>query len=204
MTKNVSIPEYWDRRYQTDDSAWDLNRPTPVFVDILSRSKNLECGKIAVLGAGSGYDAILFAKHGFDVTAIDFSFSAIQEIQRNAEEAHTSLQTLQSDLFSLPDWTNEAFDYVLEYVTFCAIDPRRRQEFAEVVASILKPNGLLIALFFPIDNRPGGPPYAVDIEKVKDLFGRKFFLECEEAPKTSVTPRRGKEKLMMWRRKPSL
>ena len=38
---------------------------------------DLTPGKLCIIGCGRGYDAIMFAQKGFDVTAIDFAPSAI-------------------------------------------------------------------------------------------------------------------------------
>ena len=49
-----------------------------------------------------------------------------------------------------------SFDYLLEYTCFCAIDPKRRTEYADLVDRLLKPGGTYIDLAFPLDGRGGG------------------------------------------------
>ena len=50
---------------------------------------------------------------------------------------------------------NNSFDYLLEYTCFCAIDPQRRTDYADLVARLLKTNGHYIDLAFPLDARAG-------------------------------------------------
>ncbi len=158
---------------------------------------------MAVIGCGRGYDAILFAKSGFDVTAIDFSVRALADATERVREANAVVRFLELDLFALPDSLSARFDCVLEYVTYCAIDPARRSEFLDVVYRILRPGGMFIGLFFPIDERPGGPPFSVNIEEVKTQLADRFDLVLEEIPVASVKPRRGKEVLMIWKKRAS-
>jgi SAM-dependent methyltransferase len=107
-------------------------------------------------------------------------------------------------MFQLPHEWDGSFDYVLQYTCFCAIDPRRREDYAELIGRLLKPGGTYIDLAFPLDGRPGGPPYAVSEAEIAALFERRGFkLVLEEKPEDSVSPRRGAEKLLVFRREDS-
>jgi SAM-dependent methyltransferase len=204
-TPDVSSPHYWNEQYLANQTGWDIGTPTPAFVDLLESKRfepvyDLVEGKTLVLGCGKGHDAVLFAQSGFDVTAVDFSAEAIRHAQRLADEKGVSIEFVQEDLFDYSLGLYEEFDYVVEYVTYCAIEPSRRAEFAAMVPSLMRPSGRFIALFFPLDERPGGPPFAVSMDEVNRLFGKKLELISIEAPPRSVTPRKGKELLTVWRR----
>ena len=127
-----------------------------------------------VLGAGHGHDAREFGRHGFQVTAVDFSSQAAREMHRLASP-EAPVEILQHDIFALPAAFNDSFDYVLEYTCFCAIDPSRRAEYADLVTRLLKPGGMYIDLAFPLDGRKGGPPFAVSSAEVLDLFQGAAF-----------------------------
>src|SRR5215831_17209257 len=123
---NVNLPDKWQADYEHRTDGWDLGGPTPVFKR-LAESGRFQPGRMAVPGAGRGHDAREFARHGFDVTAIDFAPLAIQEMQRLADP-NAPIEILQSDLFALPHELDNTFDYLLEYTCFCAIDPQRRTD----------------------------------------------------------------------------
>jgi methyl halide transferase len=196
----VHEASYWDERYRRGEDTWDMGTPTPVFVDLLSTHK-FEPGATLVLGCGRGHDAVLFASHGFAVTAVDFSRTALDETAALAAERGVHLRLLERDIFTLtPDFDN-AFDYVVEYVTFCAVDPLQRSAFADVVGRVLKPGGTFIGLFFPLEERPGGPPFGVSIDEVRSLFSRSCNLLSSVVPQISVKPRQGREALTIWRRR---
>jgi SAM-dependent methyltransferase len=118
--------------------------------------------------------------------------------------AEAPLEILQHDIFTLPDTLNHSFDYVLEYTCFCAIDPGRRAEYADLVARLLKPNGIYIDLAFPLDGRKGGPPFAVSASEILDLSqARGFKLLSREKPLDSVKPRRQAEELFIFQKSPA-
>src|SRR5512147_979506 len=104
------------------------------------------------------------------------------------------VEIVQHDIFSLPGTLDHSFDYVLEYTCFCAIDPKRRPEYADLVNRLLKPDGIYIDLAFPLDGRKGGPPFAVSASEILNLFqARGFNLISREKPAESVSPRRHAE-----------
>lgn len=199
MNNDVNTARKWEADYARKTDGWDLGGPTPVFEYLLS-GQALAPGRMIVLGAGRGHDARLFARHGFQVTAVDFAQHAVHEMQRLADPA-APVEILQDDIFTLSDALNNSFDYVLEYTCFCAIDPKRRAEYADLVARLLKPHGIYIDLAFPLDGRKGGPPFAVTEAEIFDLFEKRGFkLLSREKPVDSVSPRRHAEELFIFRK----
>ena len=199
MTSDVNLPEKWERDYQRGTAGWDLGGPTPVFKRLAS-SECLKPGRMIVLGAGRGHDAREFARRGFDITAVDFSSYAVGQMHQLADP-QAPMHILQHDIFGLPPELNGSFDYVLEYTCFCAIDPRRRAEYADLVGRLLTENGLYVDLAFPLDQRKGGPPFAVTGSEILDLFlNRGFNLLWREKPADSVKPRRHAEELFVFQK----
>lgn len=193
-------PTDWDARYREGDTPWDLGGPTPVF-ERLIREKVLPTGKLLIPGAGRGYDAIAFAKAGFEVTSVDVSETACASLRARAQEAGASLEVEEADFFTLA--REGAYDLALEYTFYCAIDPAMRHAYRDQMAYLLKPGGLLFGLYFPLSKPPEseGPPYGVKRDEVEASFKEHFDLVHAEFPAESVKPRRGNEILMIWRRR---
>lgn len=197
MTDDVNSARKWELDYEHKTDGWDLGGPTPAFKR-LALSGGFKPGKMIVLGAGRGHDAREFARHGFQVTAVDFASQAVREMQLLADPA-APVDILQHDIFRLPLAMDNSFDYLLEYTCFCAIDPTRRADYADLVTRLLRPGGLYIDLAFPLDGRVGGPPFAVSVTQVVRLFEeRGFKLIARETPIDSVAARRGKEELLIF------
>lgn len=199
MAHDVNSSGKWEADYRRGTDGWDLGGPTPVFRRLLA-SGQFAPGRVIVLGAGRGHDAREFARRGFQVTAVDFTPYAAHEMQRLAEPG-APIEILQADLFTLPHTLDGTFDYVLEYTCFCAIDPSRRAEYADLAARLLRPSGLYIALAFPLDTHEGGPPFAVSAAEIEILFReRGFGLLTREVPVDSVPQRHGLEELLVFQK----
>ncbi len=199
MTLDVNSPDKWEADYQGKTDGWDLAGPTPALKRIAD-SGRFTPGKMLVPCAGRGHDAREFARHGFEVTAVDFSPSAVRAMRRLAD-ASAPVEVLQHDMFKLPRRMDGRFDYVLQYTCFCAIDPKRREDYADMVGRVLKPGGTYIDLAFPLDGRAGGPPFAVSDHEIIELFGRRGFeLVSREKLDDSITPRRQAEELLVFRK----
>ena len=200
MEDPVNTAEFWEACYETDNDGWDLGGPTPFFQRLASE---IPKGKICVIGCGRGYDAVTFAKAGFDVTAIDFAETAVLETRERGRKDNVSLKVLRENIFDLPEVLHGKFDYVMEYTCFCAISPERRFEYDRVVWQLLKPGGQLLGLFLPLDKEveEGGPPWGVDIMDLHKLFGLHWDLEDEAMPPESIERRANREIFMCWKKK---
>ena len=200
MEDPVNTAEFWEACYESEMDGWDIGGPTPVFERLATE---IPKGRICVIGCGRGYDAVTFAKAGFEVTAIDFAKTAVLASRENARKEEVEMTVLREDFFDLPDELHDQFDYVLEYTCFCAISPERRFEYDRVIWQLLKPKGKLLGLFFPLDKNvdEGGPPWGVNISELHALFSLHWNLESEEMPKESIKPRVDREVMMIWKKK---
>jgi len=191
--------QFWEDIYFDDDAGWDLSGVTPVFESI---AQDLNPGELCIVGCGRGYDAIMFSKRGFDVTAVDFAPSPIRSVKNMAIESSLNINILQEDIFSLSPKYDKKFDYVIEQTCFCAIRPERRLEYEKLVHAILKPGGELIGLWFPLDKtlEDGGPPWGTSILEIKSIFNDGWKIEREEFQDISVDSRQDREKLIIFRK----
>ena len=192
--------EAWEQRYQDSGDRWNLGHPAPPFVSLLDSNNAPKPGKLAVLGCGKGHDALFFAESGFEVTGFDFAPSAIDEATATAQARGISARFVRQDIFALDKEFIGSFDYVLEHTCFCAIDPDLRSQYVEVVKSLLRPNGKLIALFYT-HNRPDGPPFGVKPQEVLDYFTANFEPVLFEKAKDSIPRRQGNEHLAIFQLK---
>ncbi len=178
-----------------------MKSPTPVFMDLLNEQRFLKPGRILITGCGKGYDAVFAAKMGYDVYAVDFSTEAIKFAKVLADEENVKVNLIQEDIFKLDSIYKNYFDYVYDYVTYCAVRPERRKEFAEKSAKFLKPGGKLVALLFPVEEREGGPPYAVDVMEFYELISPHLELKFSSRRINSIKPRKGREVLQIYVKK---
>ncbi len=193
---SVSQHQFWESIYAAGEPGWDLKTPTPVFKDLLQTGE-IQPGKICIPGAGLGYDAVLFAQHGFEVTTLEFATTAVKHQRRLADAADVELEIRAGDIFNLPRELMGVFDTIVEYVTLCAVTPERQAEFAKIMAGLLKPAGKYISLLFPIEDRAGGPPFGLNENEISNTFeSAGLVLEAARIHPKTIKPRRGREKLL--------
>jgi len=190
--QSITESIYWEQRYQEQTTRWDLGQAAPAFVSLLNSEKKPNPGRTAVLGCGRGYDGLLFAEHGFEVIGFDFAPSAIAQATSLAQATNSTAKFLQRDIFDLAREFPHAFDCVVEHTCFCAIPPERRGEYVQLVRSLLRPEGELIALFFT-HTRPGGPPFGSTPAEIRQYFEADFEILSLEPVLNSVPSRQGEE-----------
>jgi SAM-dependent methyltransferase len=198
VTENVNTAEYWEHLYQTGEAGWDKGKPAPPVVRLMKEGFLPKGARIAIIGAGPGYEVVEAAKLGFNVTAIDFAPASLKSLAEKQKSA--SFEILNADLFTTPKTHAGQFDAVLEHTCFCAIDVGRRAEYVDTVHALLKPNGILFGLFYA-HGREGGPPYTTTEAEVRTLFAPKFQLERITRPNDSFEARVGNELEFLFRRK---
>ncbi|KAL6971853.1 putative thiol methyltransferase 2 [Sarracenia purpurea var. burkii] len=190
----------WEKCWDQGLTPWDLGQPTPVMLH-LHQTGALPKGRALVPGCGSGHDVVAIACPERYVVGVDITDKAIMK----AIELSSSLQNadyftfLKADFFT---WNpTELFDLIFDYTFFCAIEPDMRSAWASQMQYLLKPDGELITLMFPISDHVGGPPYKVsiaDYEEVLHPMGFKAVSIVEND--LAVGPRKGREKLGRWKK----
>ncbi|GFP83131.1 probable thiol methyltransferase 2 [Phtheirospermum japonicum] len=159
----------WDECWKEGLTPWDLGSPTPVLVH-LHNTGSLPKGRALVPGCGSGHDVVAIACGERHVVGLDISNNAIKK----AAELSSGLPNAEHFTFLKTDFftwcPTELFDLIFDYTFFCAIEPDLRLLWAEKMSNLLKPDGELITLMYPIDNHEGGPPYKVSIADYEEVL----------------------------------
>ena len=195
----VDTVEFWEGLYASGGDGWELGGPAPPLVDFV-RTTPPPRGRVAVVGCGRGHDARFLAAEGYDVTAVDFSTAALEAARALARRDGVRVTFEQRDIFSLPQTHAHAFDGVWEYTCYCAIDPRRRREYVDVMRAIVRPGGWLLGCFFPLRALTPGPPFKVSAAEIRRVLRAGFRIERAFAPPRSVRPRQSREWMVLARR----
>ncbi|XP_043716331.1 thiocyanate methyltransferase 1-like isoform X1 [Telopea speciosissima] len=190
----------WNKCWEQGVTPWDLGQPTPMIMHLLLKDM-LPKGRILVPGCGSGYDVVAISGPHRFVVGLDISDIALKrakEISSSSPNANY-VSFLKEDFFS---WhPTELFDLIFDYTFFCAIEPYMRLAWARQVRDLLKPDGELITLMFPISDHVGGPPFNVSIADYEELLYPMGFKALSIVDnELAVDRRKGKEKLGRWKK----
>jgi SAM-dependent methyltransferase len=195
VAQDSSRPDFWDTRFRGGVTPWDAAGVPPQLASWLQGEKSPL--KILVPGCGTGYEVRLFAGHGHDVLAIDFSAAAIEAARKELKEFSSRLK--KADFFA---FEGGLFDLVYERAFLCALPRRLWPQWARRVAELVRPGGEL-AGFFYFDDNEKGPPFGVAPHALAALLQESFELN-EEKPipaEQSIAVFKGKEVWQVWRRK---
>lgn len=187
----------WNERYAQEDTPWDKGAAHPVLRGMLDQGALT--GRILVPGCGTGHDVRELARRGLTVVGLDIAPLAIERARAHAPAGSETYEL--GDLFHLPSSMLENFDGVFEHTCFCAIDPARRADYVAAVASLLRPAGHLLSVFFVNpDNEGGGPPFGCTAAELDGLFAGRFRLLEEHREIPTYPEREGRELLRLYER----
>jgi SAM-dependent methyltransferase len=187
----------WEERYQSGDMPWEKGEASPGLMDFLTAHPELKGATVLVPGCGTGHDARGFAAHGFIVSACDLAPSAIQLARERTRAAGLKIDFFQGDF--LADEPAQQFDWIFEHTLFCAIDPKRRDEYVRAVLRWLKPGGNYLAVNYLIPDEDG-PPFGTTRAELLQRFSPHFDLLQTWVPR-SYPNRTGLELMLWWKKK---
>lgn len=199
---------------------FDARTPSPVLVEYAEKGL-IPNGRALVPGCGRGYDVTLLASQNRFVIGLEISSSAItaaEERLKDLPEEEFPYKSKASfelaNFFDLsPKTEDEKFDFIYDYTFFCALDPTIRKDWAIQMGNLMKKNGILLTLIFPIhpsregqfsivtiiifdsyflSQKTGGPPFPVSLELYRELLEEAGFemVELRDLPSEMSHPGR--------------
>jgi len=178
----------WENRYLKNDIGWDLGEVSTPLKEYFNQLENKEI-KILIPGGGNSYEAEYLFKNGFkNVFVVDFSKSAIENIQKRIPNFPSS-QLIHGDFFELEN----SFDLIIEQTFFCAINPNLRAAYIVKMHQLLKSKGKLVGLMFNVPLNKDKPPFGGNKEDYLVSFKLLFNIEKMQACYNSFGNRKGRE-----------
>lgn len=195
VTGESAAPDFWNERYTSGDTPWALEGIPQALDRLLCRTKP---GAVLIPGCGKDHNVIrAFVGAGFTTTAIDFSPAAVAQAKIALGDFGDRL--IVADFFQ-HDFGTSRFDVIYERTFLCALPPSLRGQYAERVAELIRPNGVLAGFFFYGEEDPVGPPFPLSPEQGNKLFERSFRLRYRERVEDSLPIFDGREEWQEWER----
>lgn len=111
-------------------------------------------GAVLDIGCGLGDNAIYLADHGYTVTGLDISPTALQTAERRAHDAGVDVTFAVADSTRLEGYT-DAFDTVIDSGMFHCLDDEGKRSYANAVHRATRPGATLLMSCFSDANPPG-------------------------------------------------
>jgi methyl halide transferase len=186
----------WEQRYRSGDTPWNKGGPSPGLENFLRAHPDLPRGRVLVPGCGFGHDVLEWSRHGFDVTGLELAPTGAARANEFLRSQGASVVVRAGD-FLAP--SGEAFDWLFEHTLYCAINPARRDDYAQAAHRWLKPGGQFLAVHYMIDDKDG-PPFGCTQQELMQRFSPWFVLKEGWVPR-SYPNRTGLELMLWWIRK---
>ena len=121
---------FYDWGYRLMRMPWEVG-PRQELMEVVEDGR-LPPGRAIDLGCGTGANAIFLAQHGFEVTGIDFSPTAIRKAREAAASAGGSVDFEVGDLTALPPGLG-VFDVLVDFSTLDDLSSAQRDRYVENV-----------------------------------------------------------------------
>lgn len=182
---------YWNSRYQSKETGWDIGYPSTPLARYIDQLTSLSLS-ILIPGCGNAYEAQYLLEKGFtSVTLIDIApevTRAISEKLRNYIQSG-QLKVITGDFFEL----RGQFDLILEQTFLSALPPSLRSNYVQKMQELLKPNGKLVGVIFNTIFDKEGPPFGGTMEEYRRMFEKSFQIRTLEPCYNSIEQRAGTE-----------
>lgn len=187
--------EYWEKRYENNDAAWDIGYVSTPLKEYIDQLENKTI-KILIPGAGNAYELDYLIQKGFqNVFVIDYAQQPIDAIinRNKALEKHL----ICDDFFN----HSEKYDLIIEQTFFCALEPNLREKYVSKMFDLLSQKGKIAGLLFNFELTDVGPPFGGSHEEYINLFSEKFTIKTLEPAYNSIKPRTNKELFFTFEKK---
>ncbi len=189
---------YFWLAYRRGRTPWDTGITPPELVAVVEGDHARPPGRALDLGCGTGTNSIYLARHGWDVSGVDFTARALERASEKAARAGVMVKFYRGDVTRLGDLPlHGPFDLLLDLGCFHGLTPQGRRDYAQGIARLSEPGALLLLYAF-VPRKLGGRTVGVTPDDIKAALGESFTCEHidwgQDAPGTGsawYTFRRG-------------
>jgi SAM-dependent methyltransferase len=149
----------WEQRYVDDELPWDSGKPD-LYLRRVIEEHSVKPGKALEIGCGTGTNLIWLAEHGFTMTGLDLSQTAIAKAEAKVAVVGVNCRLFNGD-FLVDQVPGAPFEFVYDRGCWHSFDgAEERSCFASRVGNLLAPEGMWHSLIGSTDGPPRdtGPP----------------------------------------------
>lgn len=194
--------EYWFDRWQNNEIGFNQQQPNPFLLQYL-KALNLKPGSnILVPLCGKSIDMLWLVEQEYKVFGVELSLQACIDFyeennltfQKNTKKQFTVLTAenitlLSGDFFELNKDFIAPIDAVYDRAALVALPPETRSRYAAHISKLSENNTQILLITASYNqSEMQGPPFSVDKNEVKMLYGQNFIIHELHSEKTKEIP----------------
>lgn len=169
-------PEFWQTRWQKREIGFHMPTPHAALARYWQQLDLRAGARVFVPLAGKSLDMVWLAEQGFSVVGIELSALAVEEFHAEHPQL-TNVDLRCGDFFDLSPATLGPIDAVFDRASLVALPPAMRRDYARHLGRLCSSGTrtLLVSMEYEQALMPG-PPHAVLVEEVQQLFGSEHHV----------------------------
>jgi SAM-dependent methyltransferase len=155
--------------YRLGFAPWDGHPLAKSLQDLIEGDGALAAGTALDLGCGTGDNSIYLAKHGWQVTGVDFVAEAVAKARAKAEASNVAVNFAQADVTRLSsEGIGSNFGLIVDNGCLHGMSPEDRDAYVREVTAVAAPDARLLLVEFVTGGSYGVP--GIDPDDVKRRF----------------------------------
>ncbi|MBC9229489.1 class I SAM-dependent methyltransferase [bacterium SPL81] len=186
LTHLEDLKQLWDKEYGLYSTIPSSQRVVPAHALVQLLQNYTLSGEMALdLGCGNGRNSFFLAANGFNVTAIDFSQTALTLLEAKLEKqkASAAVSHINHDIRNGLPFESESMDLVLDSYCLCHfINDEERRDVMHEIYRVLKPGGKLIKIHLDVNDE-----YYLERLNSKTDYGHISYDPINSLPKMHMS-----------------
>ena len=179
MSVTANTDRNWENRYVQGDTPWDSGLRSAELARVLAKF-DLPRGRALELGCGSGTNAIFLAQHGFEVTAVDCSETALATARGKAEAIGVTIDWIAADVQNFGAG-REPCEFLFDRGCYHCCRRVDLAGYLQTHCNVTRPGTMcLILAGNPNDGDEGGPPKVTAAELLAEFEELYRLLQLRE------------------------
>lgn len=158
--------------YREGTPPWETGLPARELVRVVEEGL-LPRGSLLELGCGTGADTVYLARKGFEVTAVDFSPTALDRARTRAEMSDVSIRFVLDDVFRFAR-NSGSFDVLYDAGFYHFIRQTDLDRFLDLLWRVTRPGSYYLTLAGASGEEGEGGPPQVSEDEIRCELGRLF------------------------------
>lgn len=184
--------DFWNKKWALNDIGFNQQVPNTLLTRYFNRLNWQRRARIFVPLCGKSIDMAWLLSQGYQVMGVELSDLACEAFFLENQLAWTErktnsfkvyegcgIQIFSGDFFELTPELMGPIDGVFDRAALVALPPVMRRQYVHHLLTLLSLRQpiFLIASSYPPEEM-AGPPFSLEIDEVKALYGAQYEIEC--------------------------